>query len=1459
MKNMLLISIQKHWLMLALFMMLSLLGYYSWTKLALEAYPDIADVTSQVVTQVPGLAAEEVEQQITIPVERALNGMPGMEVMRSKSTFGLSMVTIVFKDGTNDYFARNRIEERLKELSLPYGAIPGLDPLTSPTGEIYRYIIEGKQEDLRKLTDLQNWVIIPRLKQVSGVADVTNFGGITTQYQVELDPAKLDQYHLSTLDVEEAIQKNNANAGGSTLNVGEQGYVVRGIGLIQHLEDMGRIVIKTEKGVPVLVSDLGDLKYGNLERKGILGYTDRSRNYSESLEGIVLLLKGENPSEVLKGVHKAVEELNNGLLPEGVVIHPFLDRTDLVNTTLKTVSHTLIEGMVLVIVVLIVFLGSWRAALLVAITIPISLLIAFILMKLTDIPANLLSLGAIDFGILVDGAIVMMETILKKRESDPEAALKEKSIAKRAMKVAKPIIFSTLIIITAYLPLFAFERVEKKLFTPMAFTIAYALLAALAVALVLIPGLAYLTYRKPQKLYQNKWLEKLTNQYERILNRIMMSPRRVFLPLFLVLCAGIALSVTVGKDFLPVLDEGSIWLQVQLPPGVTLDKARERSDTLRNRTMQHPEVSYMMVQAGRNDDGTDPFTASHFECSIGLQPYSQWPAGKTKEDLIAELSKTYKAMPGYTVGFAQPMIDGVMDKISGAHSELVVKIYGSDFKESRRIAEDVMRILKSVNGAVDVAIDQEPALPQLQIIADREKMAQFGLNTAEVSTLIEVAIGGKAISEVFIGDRVFEVVCRYKADSRDSPEKIGNLMLSNAQGAKIPLSQVAEVKLNTGESTITREENQRHLTVKLNVRNVDLGTLLKDARAKIDKQLKYDESKFRMEWGGQFENQSRAYSRLAVIVPLALALMFLLLYAAFGKFHQAALILGMVPLALFGGMLALNVRGMTLNVSSAVGFIALFGLAIQNGVLMMTHINQLREKSLALEIAVMEGARHRFRPILMTATVAILGLLPASLATGIGSDVQRPLATVIVYGLLFSTGINLFAVPALYYLLERKAESRTQRSKTGAKRLVVLLFISVFSGFAGNAHAQVDTTFNPHEITYPAFLKMVSQQNIGYAAAQFNVSIATADALSAKVFPDPEFNLSAGDQREGGLRKGFELISGISYQLELAGKRKARVKLANGERRLSELSANDYFRQLRMEATVAYLKAMKEYRLLQVKTNGYQMMKQLSRADSLRLKSGAIPGLDVRQSRLEASSQLNEVYQQEADWKASLIQLEQLAGAKKEALPFQPAGDFLKFEREFQLPALILEAQQRRSDALVAAQEINQSQYSFRLAKSLRTPDLGLSLNATANTVAPNLKDPGLPSGTISFGMSIPLKFSNQNKGALRSADYKVQQAVLKYQQVEMQIQTEVSQAYHQYMSSRKQVLQYTSGMLNDAQKVLDGRIYSYKRGGSSFVEVLIAQRTFNEVQQSYLEILYGNAIALLELEQAAGIWDIDF
>ncbi len=1014
-------AVHRRMLMFVLFALLGVIGYFCWTKLAIDAYPDIADVTVQVVTQVPGLAAEEIEQQISIPIERAMNGMPSLKVMRSKNTFGLSTVVLVFEDGIDDYWARQRVQERLTDVELPYGAVPGLNPLTSPTGEIYRYIVESKNHNIREITDLHKWVIIPRLKQVTGVADVSNFGGITTQYQIELDPIKMEQYHISLADITDKIEKNNMSAGGSMLAQGELSYVIRGIGLVKDLEDLGNIVVKSRNGVPVYLNDVGTLKYGNLERKGVLGFKDDKRDYSEGVEGIVQMLRYQNPSEVLENVKSAVDELNNDILPKGVTIHPFMDRTDLVNTTLHTVSHTLLEGMILVIFILILFLGNWRGAVLVAVTIPFALLIAFIFMKITGIPANLLSLGAIDFGIIVDGAIVMMETILKKRESSPCDNLTEDNIIKRAKDVARPIFFSTIIIITAYMPLFTFEHIEKKMFTPMAFTVGYALVGALMVALLLIPGLAYMIYRKPMKLYKNKWLEKLTEKYSSQVSSIISKPKRIIAPLIVILAGAAIFSITVGKDFLPPLDEGSIWIQVQLPPGISLEKSKALGAELRKAVKSFDEVTYVMTQVGRDDEGAEAFSLSHIECGVGLKPYNTWESGRSKAELIDAMNEKLKNVPGLSIGFSQPIIDMVMDQIAGAHSDLAIKIYGDDLQETRHMADRIASLLRNIDGAEDVAVDQEPPLPQLQIIANREKIAQYGLNISDVTELIEVAIGGKAISQIFVGSKSYDVICRYNDSYRDTPEKIGSLMLTTEDGVKIPLSQVADIKMTTGASTISREMNQRHLTVKVNLRGVDLTSFLNQANRKINDNIKYDHEKIHLKWSGQFENQNRAYSRLAIVIPLTLAIMLMLLIIATGKLRQAATLMCVVPLALFGGMLALNVRGMTLNVSSAVGFIALFGVAIQNGVIMISHINNLRkENEYDLKKAVLEGSRHRFRPIIMTASVAVLGLLPASLSTGIGSDVQRPLATVIVYGLLFATVITLYVLPALYYIVEKR-------------------------------------------------------------------------------------------------------------------------------------------------------------------------------------------------------------------------------------------------------------------------------------------------------------------------------------------------------------------------------------------------------------------------------------------------------
>lgn len=1003
------------------FLLAALYGWYCWTQLPLEAYPDIADTTSQVVTQVNGLAAEEVEQQITIPLERQIMGTPGMHVMRSKSTFGLSLITVVFQDGAEDYWSRQRLQERIANVTLPYGAQPSLDALTSPIGEIYRYTLESPTRDLRELSELQFWKVIPRLKQVSGVVDVSNFGGITTQFLLEFDPAKLSKYNLTLAQITQAISANNANAGGSIMNRGEQGLVVRGVGLIRNLDDLGNIVVAQKSGVPVLVRDLGNVVLGNQERHGILGKDKQA----DTIEGITLLLKNQNASRVMQGVHDAVQDLNDHILPKDVKIVPYIDRSQLVDATVHTVGKTLVEGMLLVSLVLILFLGSPRAAIIVAITIPISLLGAFILMHQFKIPANLLSLGAIDFGIIVDGAIVVMENILRKREEDAQRPLTAQDILQSSLQVTRPIFFGILVIVIAYLPLFAFQRIEYKLFSPMAFAVGFALLGALLVALFLIPGLAYWAYRKPARVFHNPVLVWLAPRYETLLARLVGKSRSILIIVGVTLVAVIAMGATIGRDFLPYLDEGSIWLQVTLPPGVSLDKASQMASSLRAATLEFPEVSHIVTQVGRNDDGTDPFSPSHIECAVTLHPYSSWTSGIDKQELIRRMSQRFARLPGIQVGFSQPMIDGVLDKLAGAHSDLVVKVYGNDFKQTRQLAASVEHVLKSVPGAQDVIIDQEPPLPQVRIEVDRAAAARLGINIADVMSLIQTGIGGSPVTQVYIEDRSYNVAARFLPATRDDPQAIGNLVLTTAGGARIALAQVAKIGFADGETTITREMNRRHLTVRLNLRDRDLTSFLDEARARIQQDVKYDHTLYEINWGGQFENQQRAQARLALIVPMVLALMFVLLFAEFKNLRQPALILLAVPLAILGGLIALHLRGMTLNVSSAVGFIALFGVAVLNAIIMISNLNRWqREPGISLKDAVIKGAGERMRPVLMTATVAALGLIPAALAHGLGSDVQRPLATVVVGGLLTATVLTLVILPALYYLIEERVARR---------------------------------------------------------------------------------------------------------------------------------------------------------------------------------------------------------------------------------------------------------------------------------------------------------------------------------------------------------------------------------------------------------------------------------------------------
>jgi heavy metal efflux system protein len=1001
----------------------AIFGIYAWSQLAIDAYPLLSPVAAQVTVQVPGLAAEEVEQQITIPLERGLNGTPGLTSMRSISTFSLSQINLLFRDGAEDYWERTRVRERIGDVTLPPGASAGLDSVTAPELEIYRYTLQSDTKNLMELSEYQRWVIQPALRQVPGVAEVDNFGGFTRQFRLDLDPTELLRYGVGINDVINAINNNTANAGGGRVPRGDQSFIVRGVGLVHTLDELGDIVVTQTNSTPVLIRDLGSLSYAHQEPEGILGLNENPA----TIEGIVMGLKYTNVSQVIAGIHAKVDELNKQLGSDDVRIVTVLDRSDLVDATVSKIGHTLLEGIGLVIVVLMLFLGSPRSALVVAVTIPLAVVSIFALMNAAHMSASMLSLGALDFGVIVDGAIVVTENILRRRESKPTEELTEEDVRSATSQVARPIFFATLIIITAYFPLFTLQRGEAALFTPMAYTVGFALFGALLCTLALVPGLAHLALRRPRPAFRNKPLEWLGRTYRAALAGLLNQPIVSYLATGLAFIAVGVLGTLVGRDYLPDLDEGSLWLQVQMPSGLSFDAASEMASELRRTVREFPEVRYIMTQLGREDAAVDAWTFSHIEAPIGLTPYDTWPKGETKADFVRKLNARLHQLPGIDIGITQPISDMVFDAVGGAHSALVIRVVGDDFVEDRRIASEIVNLLRNTRGTAEASIFQEPPLPQIVIEADRAAASRYGINISDITNLIQTGVGGAAVTQVYVGDRIYDVSVRFPLNYRYDPEALGNLTLTNSGGMQVPLSQVAKIKQRNGESTITRENNHRNLTIRIDLADRDLVSYLAEVKDKIAQSVHFDASRYHLEFGGQFENQERAQRRFTLILGLVLGIMTILLYTEFGALRQALMILGIVPLATLGGLIALFVRGETLNIASAVGFIGLFGVAVQNGIIMVANLNRVRETGASLHDAILIGASERFRPVLMTATVATIGMLPAALATGVGSDVQRSVATVVIGGLILATLLTLFVVPTFYYSLERIVERWSAR------------------------------------------------------------------------------------------------------------------------------------------------------------------------------------------------------------------------------------------------------------------------------------------------------------------------------------------------------------------------------------------------------------------------------------------------
>lgn len=1003
--------------------LLAVAGIYCFVKTPIVAFPDFTNTQIRIITRWPGRSAQEVERFVTIPIEIAMNGVQRKINLRSQSMFGLSVITLNFEDDVDDSYARQQITALLSGVELPEGAVAELTPPTGPTDEIFRYTLHSDHHTPAELRTIQDWIIDRNLRTVPGVADVVTFGGPVKTFEVSVNPNLLIQYNLTALDVYEAISKSNVNVGGDVIEKSSQAFVVRGLGLLTDIEDIRNIIVKNINGVPVLVKNIGDVFESFNPRLGIV-----SRGHEQDVvEGIVLMRKNIDPAPVLKALEEKVIELHDKILPAGVEIRTFYDRKNLIDFCLHTVFHNVLEGILLVTLIVFLFMNDWRATLIVSLIIPLSLLFAFMLLYMKGMFANLISIGAIDFGILIDGAVVMVEGVFvalgyHAAEMGMEKfnkVAKMSLIRKTGVDMGKAIFFSKMIIIAALIPIFSFEKVEGKLFSPLAYTLGFALLGALFFTLTMVPALSHRLFNKNIKEKHNPLVEGMIKYYEKIFDWVMRNKKLSLVIGLAIVVGAFASSKFLGSEFIPHLDEGSLWVEGDAPMSISLPQAKALSDSMRNDLLRFPEVREVVSQVGRPDDGTDPKGFFSIECLVDLYPKEQWKSGLTKDELIDKMSRVLDSKYLGTIwSFSQPIIDNVNEAVAGINVNQAVKVFGENLDTISRISKEVDRLLKSVPGMEDVGIVKNLGQPELQIKLDRKKMGLYGISAAEANAMIELAIGGKAASQLYEGEKKFDIRVRYQSTYRKNETDIGNLMIPCSSGLKIPLKEIADIQLKSGPAFIYRDNNRLFSAVQFAVRGRDLGSTVSEAQNLLNEKINLPKG-YTIQFSGEYESEIRAMTKLSIVVPISLIIIFIILLILFRKVRDVLLVLLNVPFAIVGGIIALLLTGTNFNIAGGIGFIALFGICIQNGVIIISVIKQNIDKNLPLEEAIKSGAISRVRPIVMTALMAIFGLLPAAISTGIGSETQKPLAIVIVGGLLSATLLTLILFPVIVYRVYR--------------------------------------------------------------------------------------------------------------------------------------------------------------------------------------------------------------------------------------------------------------------------------------------------------------------------------------------------------------------------------------------------------------------------------------------------------
>jgi cobalt-zinc-cadmium resistance protein CzcA len=1020
-------ALRQRFLILMITVLIVIAGAESFRRMPVDAYPDLSPPMVELITQWPGHAAEEVERLTTLPLELAMNGSPHLVVMRSISLYGLSDVRLTFDEGVDPYFARQVVFERLSDATLPTGVTPSMAPLFSPSGLVYRYVIESPDRSPMELHTYEDWIIERAYRSVPGVADDSGFGGPTMQYHVLLDPVKLYNYHLPVVQVLNALTANNSNTGGGFYSQGGQFYYVRGLGLVKSTDDIGEVVVGSGNGVPIRIKDIGRVVIGNAPRLGIFGFQDKGKKNDDAVEGVILMRRGEQTQNVLQGVEKKTEELNKSVLPPDVKVRPFYDRSDLVRVTTDTVEWNLLRGMVLVLLVLLFFLVSLRAAVITALTIPLALLFAFIFLHATGEAANLLSIGAIDFGIIIDGTIVMVENIYRElnERRGQEYKLNEVILA-AARDVDRPIFYSVAVIIAGYLPIYALTGPAGKLFHPMADTMAFALVGALILTLTLVPVLASYWFTKGVREKKNPVFESIRSFYAGRLDWCLGHPALTLLAAVLIFGSVLFLVPLIGGEFLPHLDEGALWVRATMPYTISFEEAAKFAPQVRDIITQYPQVTVVGSELGRPDDGTDPTGFFNCEFYVGLKPYgdASWKSGSinSKEDLTRDLDKKLSAYPGVIFNFTQPAEDAVDEALTGLKSSLAVKIFGPDLDVLEKKAVEIRNVLAKTSGFKELTVVRELGQPSLIIDADRAKIARYGINVSDVETVVQAAIGGQAATQVIQGEKLFDLVVRMEPKYRSSAHDIGDLLVPAPAGQQIPLSELASIKESTGASFIYRENNSRYIGIQFSVEGRNLEGTVNAGQAAVAKSVQLPEG-YHLDWGGEYSELVEARSQLYIIGPLTILLIFMILFALYGNLKFPVIIaLEVVLTEPVGALIALKLTHTPLSVSSTLGLLALMGVSVETSVILVSYINKLRLEGMDIRKATHEAALMRLRPIMMTALVACLGLLPAALSTGVGSDTQKPFAIVIVAGLLSRLLLGFFIIPVLYQSTAREGD-----------------------------------------------------------------------------------------------------------------------------------------------------------------------------------------------------------------------------------------------------------------------------------------------------------------------------------------------------------------------------------------------------------------------------------------------------